>query len=204
MIPFPKWRTNLPPRKPESAMVEVLIGAWVDSRPEADFITLWDEIIDPECLPYLAKAGGATENQLILAACAVARLCLHLVPEGEDRPRVAIETTEAWVRGEATAEQVKAATNDAYDAYERTLYPLIEPGIYADNISHAIFSAYCATTGNICANKSTTIAFASTQTLQAGIESQIICATIRKHLPFERPPRPKGLTIWQRLAKEEG
>jgi alkylation response protein AidB-like acyl-CoA dehydrogenase len=31
------------------------------------------------------------------------------VPKGEDRPRIAIETAEAWTRGEATIEQVYAA-----------------------------------------------------------------------------------------------
>ena len=38
-------------------------------------------------------------------------------------------------------------------------------------------------------------------TLRAGISHEVVTATLRKHLPFERPPRPKGLTIWQRLAE---
>jgi hypothetical protein len=52
---------------------------------------------------------------LVLAACACARLALPHVPAGEDRPRVAIETAEAWARGDAgvTTTDVSAARADA-------------------------------------------------------------------------------------------
>ena len=150
-----------------------------DPRPEAEFITLWDETIDPTWLPCLAKAGGATKQQIVFAVCAVARLCLPLIPEGENRPRVAIETAEKWTRGEATAEQVSRAGDAAF-------YSAAYAAAYAANYS--VFSASYYTV-------------AAAYALQAGIESQLICATIRKHLVFERPPRPKGLTVWQRLVK---
>jgi hypothetical protein len=48
--------------------------------------------------------AGPTESEsrkkLILAACGCARLALKHIKKGEDRPRLAIETTEAWARGE--------------------------------------------------------------------------------------------------------
>ena len=53
---------------------------------------------------------------LVLATCECARLSLKYVPKGEERPRIAIETAEAWTRGEATREEVKRAAADAADA----------------------------------------------------------------------------------------
>ena len=38
-------------------------------------------------------------------------------PPGEDRPRLAIETAEAWCRGEVTIEEVRAAADAAYAAH---------------------------------------------------------------------------------------
>jgi len=38
-------------------------------------------------------------------------------PEGDDRPRRAIETARAWIRGEASIDEVRAAANAAYAAY---------------------------------------------------------------------------------------
>ncbi len=51
-----------------------------------------------------------------MAACACARLALVHVPPGDEPPRVAIETAEAWCRGEATIEQVGKARQNAYAA----------------------------------------------------------------------------------------
>ena len=46
---------------------------------------------------------------LVVTACACARSVLHLVPAGEDRPRLALEAAERWTRGEATVEEVRMA-----------------------------------------------------------------------------------------------
>ena len=63
------------------------------------------------------KKGWPTRKQLVLAACACAETALKYVPEGEERPRIAIETARKWARGKATLEQVKeAATNAPYAA----------------------------------------------------------------------------------------
>jgi len=176
MIPLDYWRSDL-------LIYCDLIGAnsfveWVRSHPDASFYDLWEEAIDPDWFTYLAIAGGATKEQLVFAGCAVARLCLHLIPEGDDRPRIAIETAEKWCRGEATAEQVKDARN---------LIPL--------ESKYEVY--YWGSTTNF--NQARTVILYA---LRAGIYSQLICATLRKYLPFERPPRPKGLTVWQRLAKD--
>jgi hypothetical protein len=73
----------------------------------------------------LRKAGeiGVPRKLLVAAACECARLALKFVPEGEERPRKAIEVAEAWCRGEATPEQVKeAASASAYAAHAYAAY----------------------------------------------------------------------------------
>ena len=186
MIPPSDWRTKL------TLSEEV---QWVASRPGATFYDCWEQTTEPGWLIHLAIAGGATQKSLILTACAVARLCLHCIHSlfQEERgrlPRFAIETTEAWTRGEATAEQVEMARQDVW---KLTNYGAIYDGAaFAANattrtITDSIYNAYTFNTVY--------------HTLRAGVASQLICATIRKHLPWERPPRPKGLTIWQRLAE---
>ena len=174
------WRTELTYPK---ELVE-----WAASRPEADFITLWEENIDPNWLHHLAKAGGATKQDITIAACGVARLCLHLIPKEEIRPRIAIETAEAWARGEATEGQVIEDSTSAY-IFINLAYSAASPSTYYAAQAAASSATYSGSTVSYAA--------------LAGIESQLICHTYRKHLVFERPPRPKVLTFWQHLAKEE-
>lgn len=57
----------------------------------------------------------------VWCACAVARTALRYVPEGEHRPRVAIETAGRWVRGAATVEECRRAASEAWD-YWRAAY----------------------------------------------------------------------------------
>jgi len=56
-------------------------------------------------------------DQRVLAsiACDCAERVLHLVPEGDDRPRIAIEIRRAWVRGEATEEDCRKAARAVGD-----------------------------------------------------------------------------------------
>ena len=51
-------------------------------NPDRSFYDFWEEWEDPEWLIYLARAGGATREQIVMSMCAVVRLCL---PEGHDR-----------------------------------------------------------------------------------------------------------------------
>ena len=54
-------------------------------------------------LGKLSKGPRSKSRKLlVLTACECARLALKYVPEGEDRPRLAIETAERWTRGECT------------------------------------------------------------------------------------------------------
>lgn len=54
----------------------------------------------------------------VWAACSCAREALEFVAEGEERPRAAIETAEAWVAGQATKAVVSKKVAAAEEAVE--------------------------------------------------------------------------------------
>ena len=88
---------------------------------DKDLHTVWATCERGDWLLWLTgkmadKGGWATRKQVVLAACACAETALKYVKKGEDRPRKAIETARAWVRGEATTAQVRAAAAAAYAA----------------------------------------------------------------------------------------
>lgn len=58
---------------------------------------------------WLADRVEVDRRLIVRAACACARPGLKFIPKGELRPRIAIETAERWVRGNATIEEVRAA-----------------------------------------------------------------------------------------------
>jgi len=68
----------------------------------------------------LGKLSGEPESdsrkKLVLASCQCARLALPYVKLGDERPLKAIETTEAWARGEGkvTLADVRNAADAAY------------------------------------------------------------------------------------------
>lgn len=66
-------------------------------------------------LLWWAGKIGLEPKRVVTVACQCARTVLEFVPDGEARPRKAIETAEAWVRDEATIEEVRKAA--AYAAY---------------------------------------------------------------------------------------
>ena len=80
---------------------------------ERDLATAWAECERADFMLWYA-AKRCDRKAVVLAACACARTALKYIPEGEERPRLAIETAEAWTRGEATIEQVRAAADAAY------------------------------------------------------------------------------------------
>jgi hypothetical protein len=79
----------------------------------------------------------------VWCACACARETLKYVPKGEDRPRIAIETTEDWVRGKATKNQVKIAS-DASSAYAASSASSAYAASYAADAASYAYAAYAA------------------------------------------------------------
>lgn len=89
-----KWIESLPPEQPpEQSYAACERGDWL----------LW-----------LAAEAGVDRRLVVLAACDVARPALVHVPAGDDRPWLAIEAAERRTRGEATPDEVRLASHDAY------------------------------------------------------------------------------------------
>ncbi len=93
---------------------------------------------------YAAKIN-IDRKLLVRAACACARLALRFVPEGEDRPRIAIETAEASAEGKASIEDVKhAAAYAAYaaaDAADAAAFAAAHAAFAAAHAAHAAYAA---------------------------------------------------------------
>ena len=69
----------------------------------------WETCKRDDWLLWIAGKVDIDRKLLVMAACACARTALKFVLKGEDRPRIAIETAEAWTRGEATIDQALSA-----------------------------------------------------------------------------------------------
>ncbi len=93
---------------------------WAEKTPGSP-AELWAKSESGAHLLWLAAWAGIDRRQLVGAACAVARQALPYVRTGEERPRIALETAEAWARGEPgvallqvrTAAAAAAAAADA-------------------------------------------------------------------------------------------
>ena len=72
---------------------------------------LWEKCETPDHLLWLAgeTLRGKDIDAIALASCDCARTALQYVPAGEERPRLAIEAAEAFIRGDITVEQLSAA-----------------------------------------------------------------------------------------------
>ena len=79
----------------------------------------------------LMRRGHLRREVLVLCACEYARTALRYVPAGETRPLAAIETAEAWARGEATRDEVRAAADAAYAAYAAVAVAAAADAAYA-------------------------------------------------------------------------
>ena len=93
---------------------------------------------------WLAGKAGVERKTVVLAACACARLALKHVPKGEKRPLAAIETAEAWARGDngMTLDMVRKAARAAAYAYAASTYAAAAYAAYA--ASAAAYAASAA------------------------------------------------------------
>ena len=153
----------------------------------------WKKCGHGDWLLWIVGRLGVDRKTIVLAACACARTALKYVPAGEDRPRIAIETAEAWTRGEATMGQVRkaahAATSAAYyaatDAAADAAYVATPAAYYAaaDAAAHAATSAASAVNAAYAAD-----CYATAHKQMADI--------VRKIIPFS--------VIKQAIAEYEG
>lgn len=96
----------------------------------------------------------------VWCACRVVREALRFVPDGEDRPRRAIETTEAWIAGKASIEQVSLAGYAARDAAYAT-------SVAAWAAEIAVASTYAAAYAAWAADEAVSAAYAAARAADA-------------------------------------
>ncbi len=79
---------------------------------------MWADCPRGDVMLAAASWAGVDRRRLVATACACARSALRYVPEGEDRPKTAIRTAEAWARGDpgVTVESVRMAARAAESA----------------------------------------------------------------------------------------
>lgn len=90
---------------------------WVGER---DAAAAWRECDRGNWLLWAADRAGADRRKLVVAAAACARLVVHLVPDGDERPLRAIEAAEDWIAdpsAEAVAVTRSACAASAASAY---------------------------------------------------------------------------------------
>ena len=80
---------------------------WLNTQ--TDPHVAWEMCERPDWMIWFARRRRVERRMLVRIACDCARTALRFVPEGEDRPRLAIETAERWTRNEATIDEVRAA-----------------------------------------------------------------------------------------------
>lgn len=93
------------------------LGACEDATEWAkgkDLKTVWETCERGDWLLWLIgnmmdKPNWPTRQQLVLAACACAETSLKYVPEGELRPKEAIDAARRWANGQSSIEEVQTA-----------------------------------------------------------------------------------------------
>ena len=111
---------------------ESLAGAWAECQRGDWMLWLVGELS--------GKPESDSRKKLVLTACQCARLALPYVKTGELRPLLAIETAEAWARGNEgiTLEDVRKA---AYAAAHAAAYAAAYAADAADAANAAVYAA---------------------------------------------------------------
>jgi hypothetical protein len=97
---------------------------------------VWENCERADWLLWWAARDGFDHVEIVRAACACARTALKYVPDGEDRPRLAIEAAERWC-DDPTEEHRRASADAAYAV--------------ADAAANAARAAYAAAYAAACA-----------------------------------------------------
>lgn len=115
---------------------------WLEAH-DGSLYDAWRRCDRGDWLLWLAARVGIDRRLVVLAACDCAEPALVYVPEGEERPRVAIETARRWAAGEATIADVNAAYGAA----------AVAKAAYCAAAAAAVVAAYAdANAANIAAD----------------------------------------------------
>jgi hypothetical protein len=166
---------------------------WVDAQPDTTSAQdIWDAIERPDWALWIAGKAQAEHKVIVQLACVFARSVLHLVPAGDDRPRRRIETVEAWIRGEASLDDVRTARRQtATDAATYVAYAAADASDAYASTNAATCTATCVTNAATCAftcatNAATYAISAATCASDASDAAELnreFCKVIRKAIP---------------------
>jgi hypothetical protein len=160
-----------------------------------DWQILWDKCERGDwmlwlCGKYTLDGESEARKKLVAAACDCAELALKYAKEGEERPRVAIETARKWIKGEATIAEVRSAAESAYaaDAADAAADAAVSASAYAAHATYAAAdaaaSAYAAYAAYAAADAAAYVAHAADAAREKTLKK---CAEIvRKYYP--KPP----------------
>ena len=114
---------------------------WLKSQ--TDPRIAWEACDRPDWMIWYAARRGVDRKVLVRIACDCARTSLRFVPDGEKRPRLAIEAAERWIVGEATIDDVRSAAASAA-AYAADAADAADAAAYAAYAAAAAYAAYAA------------------------------------------------------------
>ena len=90
------------------------------------------------------KVGSKQRKRLVLCACECARLALPYAGENKDVATKAIETAEAYCRGETTEQEVRVTADAAFAAADAAYYAYYTAVRAAANAAYAAYAVYSA------------------------------------------------------------
>jgi hypothetical protein len=155
--------------------------AWAKTQPTYE--EAWENCPWGDWLLWLADRTKSDHKSIVRAACACARTALKYVPEGENRPLRAIETTEAWCRGEATIEQVLTASHAAAAYAAHAAFGYSASASAASASASAASAAASANRAAAAAAATTNAAHAATYATHAATTNAAACAKlVRAHV----------------------
>ena len=145
----------------------------------------WAECERGDWMLWIAVRAGVDRRIVVAAACACAREALVHVPARELRPLRAIETAEAWTRGEATIEAVRLAAYAAADASDAAASASAYASAYA--YASASASAYASASASASAADAAASASASASASAYAARRQSLARSaeiVRAHIPW--------------------
>ena len=121
----------------------------------------------------MGKPGWPTHQELVRATCLCVRPALEFVPDGEERPRLAIEAAERWAKNPTTENRLAAAAAAYAAAYAAAAAAAADAADAAAAASYAAaYAAYAA-------------AAAAAAAAYAGVLQKTMCDILRRELVFE-------------------
>jgi hypothetical protein len=105
-------------------------------------MTAWRDCNRADWMLWIAGRLNIDKKLIVLAACDCAETTLKYVPDGEERPAKAIQTSRNWCNGTATIQECRDAAYAAADAAAYAAYAAAYAAYAAADAAYA--AAYAA------------------------------------------------------------